>query len=737
MKKAKKTTKKKPPAKKKVASAKASASKASRVSRGPKKKSVKAGSLRKSEKGGQPVHTTGASEIAKTSAATLSPLERAKQALGSQTALVHKVEAKPVYKPKSSAPPLKPVERPKAHKVIQIKAPQKSKKPERAPLTPSVSPADPDLPAEAAKPQEMKTLVIQAPILVKSLAAKLVVKPGELIGRFIKAGVFANINQSVNFDTASVVAKEYGYILEKPQEKIEAASKEAVKAKDTKHWKSRPPIVTFMGHVDHGKTSLLDAIRKTKVVHQEAGGITQHIGAYEVFLDRGAVTFLDTPGHEAFTAMRARGAQVTDVVVLVIAADDSIKPQTLEAIDHARAADATIVVAINKIDLPNANIDRVKKDLSDHGLTPEDWGGKTVTTNVSAKTGEGIDKLLEMLLLEAEMLELRADHESSPKGVVIEAKLTPGAGPVATALIQEGTLRVGDVIRCGKTYGRLRSMVNDRGQRIREASPAMPVEIAGLSGVPQAGDPFYRVASEAEAREILEAEHRENIEKGDHHAHITLEEVYSEVHAGHIKALKLIIKSDVQGSVEALRKTLMQIQANVIKLQIIHTGTGNVTKSDVMLAAASNAIVIGFHVGITPDAAGTIKQEEVDVRLYQIIYEVRTAIERAMSGLLPPKIVENFVGSAEIRQLFKISKFGLIAGSMVTKGKIVRNAPCRVIRNGQKIFEGKISGLKRFKDDAREVQEGFECGINIGNFKDLAEGDKIEVYEVESKQDTL
>jgi len=574
---------------------------------------------------------------------------------------------------------------------------------------------------------------LRAPISVKDLSEKLQARPTDLIAKLIKMGIFANINQSVSYETAAKLAADCGFVPERVED-LQAAveSTHAATKHDQKNLISRPPIVTMMGHVDHGKTSLLDAIRKTKVAAGEAGGITQHIGAYEVFLEKGAVTFLDTPGHEAFTEMRSRGAKATDIVVLVVAADDGIMPQTEEAIDHAKAAEATIVVAINKIDLPGANIEKVKKELSQHNLLPEDWGGKTITVGVSAKTGAGIDQLLEMLLLESEVLELKANPAAPADGVVIEAKLSKGSGPVATVLIQDGTLRIGDTVVCGDFYGKVRAMINDRGQRVREALPSMPVEIAGLSGVPRAGDRFYTVDSEVKARDIIEQKKRSAQEGA--RAHITLEDAYSEITAGKSSALKLIIKSDVQGSIEALRGTLMQIPTTEVKLQIIHTGIGSITKSDVMLAAASNAIVIGFHVNLEPDADAAMKLEQVDVRLYEIIYEVKSAIEKAVNGMLTPETKEVAIGSAEVRQLFKTSKFGMIAGSMVLKGKMVRNFACRVIRAGKKVHEGKIAGLKRFKDDVREVQEGFECGIIVSNFKEYAEGDRVEVYEIQTKE---
>jgi translation initiation factor IF-2 len=615
--------------------------------------------------------------------------------------------------------------------------------PPRAPEVRRPAPPPPPRPAEARPvppppppPRaEPRVVEVRAPITVKDLAALYGAKPADLISRLIRLGVFANINQSVNFETAAKLAADFGLSVRKPEAAEGAPEPEIERParSSTAKLASRPPIVTFMGHVDHGKTSLLDAIRKTRVAAGEAGGITQHIGAYEVFLKKGAVTFLDTPGHEAFTEMRARGAKVTDIVVLVVAADDGVMPQTEEAIDHAQAADVPIVVAINKTDLPAANPDRVKKELAEHGLQPEDWGGKTITVNVSARTGKGIDQLLEMLLLEAELLELQAEPSAPADGIVIEAKLSKGSGPVATVLIQNGTLRIGDVVVCGEFMGRVRAMMNDRGERIREAPPAMPVEIAGLSGVPRAGEHFQAVESDQRARALTERRRLER-EAGARSAHVTLEDLYSQIQAGKLKSLKLVLKADVQGSIEAIRSTLAQIATRDVQLNIIHTGIGNVTKSDVMLAAASDAIVIGFHVDVAPDAQDAMKLEKVEVRLYEIIYEVKTAIEKAIGGLFTPEMKEVFLGAAEIRQVFKVSKIGIVAGSMVTKGKIVRNASCRLVRNGKTVHEGKISGLKRFKDDAREVAEGFECGISISNCKEYLPGDRIEVYEIQSKE---
>ena len=585
-----------------------------------------------------------------------------------------------------------------------------------------------------------KKIEIANSILVKDLALKLNTNASEIISKLIKLKVFASINQAVNFEIASKVALEYGVEVEKFKAETEAdtttkaRAEAALAPKDKARLVPRAPIVTFMGHVDHGKTSLLDAIRKTKVAAGEAGGITQHIGAYEVFLSKGAVTFMDTPGHEAFTAMRARGARVTDVVVLVVAADDGVMPQTVEAIDHAKAAGVPIVVAMNKIDLPSANPDRVKKGLMEHHLMTEDWGGKTIMVNVSAKTGAGIDELLEMLALESELLELKADPTVPATGVVVEAELSKGSGVLATVLVQDGTLRVGDTVIVGDSYGKLRAMINDRGQRVKEALPSMPVEILGLASVPKAGDRFYVVRDEKKAREIIE-EKEKNLRKNGYPdaSHVTLEHLLEDIKSGKVEELKLIIKSDVQGSVEALRSTLGKIPAKNARLNIIHTGVGEITESDVMLAAASNAVIIGFHIGIGVNAREIAVHEQVDVRFYEIIYEAKTAIEKAMEGLLEPESKEVFVGVAEVRQVFKVSKAGTIAGCSVQKGKIVRNFQCRVVRNGQKVHEGKIESLKRFKDDAREVLEGFECGIGVSNFDEILAADRIEVFEIQKK----
>ncbi len=598
----------------------------------------------------------------------------------------------------------------------------------------------PSAPTHAPEPKPAKKIQIAATVVVKSLSEQLSLNPSDIIARLIKLGIFANINQTIKFEAAAKLATELGFEVEKLKE-IEEVSQTAenVIVKDQSKMVMRAPIVTFMGHVDHGKTSLLDAIRQTKVAAGEAGGITQHIGAYEVFLPKGAVTFLDTPGHEAFTAMRARGAKATDVVVLVVAADDGVMPQTVEAIDHAKAANVPIIVAINKMDLPSANPDRVKKGLMEHGLMTEDWGGKTVMVGVSAKTGKGIDDLLEMLILESELLELKADPQAAATGVVVEAQLSKETGVLATVLVQDGTLRIGDFAVVGGTYCKVRAMINDRGVRVKEAPPSMPVEILGLERVPKAGDRFYVVKDEKKAKEIVDQmEDKRRAEGGRFAGHMSLEHLSEEVKSGKVSELKLIIKSDVQGSVEALRATLGKIQAKNVRINIIHSGTGDVSESDAMLAAASDAVVIGFHVGIATAAKDFAEREQVDVRFYEIIYEVKTAIEKAMEGLLEPELKEMFVGVAEVRQVFKVSKAaGAIAGCSVSKGKIVRNFQCRVTRAGAKVHEGKVISLKRFKDDAREVLEGFECGIGVSNFDDILPGDRIEVFEIQKKERKL
>ena len=579
----------------------------------------------------------------------------------------------------------------------------------------------------------LKTLELDFPVNVKRLSIKIGVKPSEIISLLMKKNIYANINQNLEEDVSNEVARNYGYEIKKVktlEEELIKESEEEVKSKA--NLATRFPVVTFMGHVDHGKTSLLDYIRKTKVAAKEKGGITQHMGAYKVILDKGSVTFLDTPGHEAFTAMRARGANATDIVVLVVAADDGVMPQTKEAIDHARAANAPIVVAINKCDLQNISIDKVKRQLAEQGLAPEDWGGKTIMVSVSAKTGSGIDNLLEMLLLEAELLELKASPNIRARGVVIEGRRTAGQGIVATLLIKNGTLRVGDTILTGLYYGKIKAMMDDRGRRITEAPPSTPVGVLGLSGVPLAGDEFFVVKDEKKAKTLSllkqEEKRTSSLRKSQR---ISLEHLYEQIKEGSIKELKIIFKADMQGSLEALQKSFENLGSQEVKLKMVHTGIGNINEGDIMLAVVTNAIVIGFNVKIEPKAEEIAKKEDIDVKLYDIIYNAIDNIVAAIEGLLEPVIKEVFQGRARVQEVFKVSKIGFIAGSIVMKGTIVRSNPVRLIRGNAEIYRGKIRSLKRFKDDVKDVGEGVECGIALEGYDDVKKGDFIESFVVE------
>ena len=623
----------------------------------------------------------------------------------------------------------------KLPEVKEVKKPAPAPKP-AVPVAPTPPPPVPapaaPVPVAPAAPEKKEPvkLTVKIPIMVKDLAAKLNAKPNDIIVKLMKRKIMVTINQAVDLDVANIIAVDYGYELERPPTPEEEMLK-SLEVEDKTKLVARAPVVTLMGHVDHGKTSLLDAIRKSSLTEKESGGITQHIGAYEVAIGKGHVTFLDTPGHEAFTAMRARGAQATDMVILVVAADDGVMPQTLEAIDHARAAGVPIVVALNKIDKPEADPDKVKKQLLQAGLMPEDWGGKTVTVGVSAKTGKGIDELLEMLLLESEMLELKADPTRTAKGVVIEGKLSKGGGPIATVLVQSGTLRPGDIVIAGPHIGKVRAMINDLGHRVNEAPPSKPVEILGLDGVPQAGDQFFVITDEKLAKDILARRQQEVKSKEMQPVkRITLEDLSQQVKEGKAKELKLIVKGDVQGSVEALVSSLKGLETQDIKLDIVHSGATSINDSDVMLAVASNAIIIGFRVELTPEAEAKAKLESVDVRLYRIIYEAIADVRSAMEGLLEPRVEEIFLGRAEVRQVFKVTKAGTIAGCFVVKGKITRGAICRLIRGKDKVYEGKIGSLKRFKDDVKEVAEGFECGIGLDKFDAINAGDAIDVFEL-------
>jgi len=572
-----------------------------------------------------------------------------------------------------------------------------------------------------------KLLRLGEAVTVKELADKMNARPAEVIRALMKLGVMATINAVIDLDKATKLAQSFGYSVEA----AEADSGEAfIDDEDSEdNLRPRAPVVTVMGHVDHGKTSLLDAIRVTNVTQSEAGGITQHIGAYAVSTTRGKVVFLDTPGHEAFTAMRARGAQATDIVVLVVAADDGVMPQTVEAITHARAANVPIVVAINKIDLPNANPDRIKQQLSDHGLVPEQWGGETIFVEVSAKRKQNIDELLEMLLLQAEILELHANPSRRGQGVVIEAELDKTRGPVATVLVQKGTVRIGDAFVVGTHYGRTRALLNDHGEKIIEAGPATPVEVIGVSGVPLAGDLFQVVADEKKARQIATLrQQRRREEHMQRTSRITLEDLYRQIKEGEVKELNLLIKADVQGSAQAVRDTLEKQSTSEVRVRVIQGAVGGITESDVMLASASNAIIIGFNVRPTPKASELAEREGVDVRLYTIIYDLIGDVRAALEGLLEPEVAEHIMGRAEVRETYHIPRIGVVAGCYVTEGTITRNAECRLLRDDVVVYQGRIASLRRFKEDVHEVSSGYECGMGLERFADIKRGDIIEPF---------
>ena len=580
---------------------------------------------------------------------------------------------------------------------------------------------------EKEEAEERKVLKVSEFTSVAELAESMGVSPSEVITKCLQMGLMVTINQRLDMETLSMVAEEFGYEVELMEEYEELGEEEVPEGE----LEPRPPVVTVMGHVDHGKTTLLDYIRKTNVVAGESGGITQHIGAYEVSVDGGKVTFLDTPGHEAFTAMRARGARVTDIVVLVVAADDGVQPQTVEAIDHARAAGVPIVVAINKVDLPTANPERVKRQLSEYGLIPEEWGGKTTMVEVSAKTGQGVDQLLETLVLMGEMLELKANPDCRARGVVVEAKLDKGRGPVATVLVQEGTLHVGDPFVVGLYSGRVRALLDERGNPKESAGPSTPVQVLGIDGVPQAGDTFAVTETEAEAREISRRRQQRHREQEYRRARrITLTDLGRRIEEGEVKELRLIVKGDVDGSVEALSDALMALEDEKVKVQMIRKGVGAISESDVLLASASDAVIVGFHVRPDQRARELASQEGVDVRTYNVIYEAVEDIKAAMSGLLPPERKEEILGTAEVRQTFRIPGVGVVAGCYVQSGLIRRGASVRVLRDNVVVYEGEIASLKRFKEDVREVQAGYECGVGIRDFQDVKVGDVLEVYQV-------
>lgn len=637
---------------------------------------------------------------------------------------IKKFEKKTVFKRR------KDKRRKKKERVVDIKAVRASFKKTMSSLDPAKRkryrrPGD-KTGISGAEIDDSKILKVTEFMTLSELAGLMDEKPAVLVAKCMELGMMATINQRLDMDTIGTLALEFGFGVEESR----LVGEEEIDVDDDSQMESRPSVVTIMGHVDHGKTSLLDYIRKSNIIAGESGGITQHIGAYEVDLPDGKITFLDTPGHQAFSSMRARGAHATDIVVLVVATDDAVMPQTVEAIDHARVAAVPIIVALNKIDLPTANVDKIKEQLAKHNLIPEEWGGKTTIVEISAKTGQGIDKLLEIILLQAGVMNLRANPNRKARGVIIEAYLDRGKGSVCTVLIQKGTLRVGDSFVTGVHYGRVRALLNERGTPVDEANPSTPVRILGSGGVPQAGDSFTVLDGESDAREVARKRLRLKRERDFRHLRrFTLTEVFDRIKEGQIKDLNLIIKGDVDGSVEALSDSLAAIQHPEVKVNVIHRSVGAISESDVLLAAASQAIVIGFHVRPESRAAELATREKVDIRLYKIIYEVIADIKAALEGLLTPEIVRVDIAEAEVRQLFKIPNLGFIAGSFVKTGNVKRGALAEVYRNDVQVGEGKIASLRRFKEDVKEVSAGYECGIGIELLTDLQEGDLIKVFE--------
>lgn len=632
---------------------------------------------------------------------------------------------------KKGAPPAKKKEQPRKNEIIEkrerafdpvYKGNKKRGGKERAPETKKT---------EITVPKAIKRIIkISESISVGELAKRLGIKANDLIKSLMKMGMMVTINHQLDYDTAVILASEYDYEVENVAVDLDEILESTVDAPET--LEKRSPVVTIMGHVDHGKTSLLDAIREANVIAGEAGGITQHIGAYDVELNGRKITFLDTPGHEAFTAMRARGAKVTDIVILVVAADDGVMPQTKEAINHSKAAGVPIIVAINKIDKPGAKPDRVKQELTDQGLVSSDWGGDVTMVEVSAKQRLNLDGLLEMILLQADLMELTANPNKLAKGTIVEGKLDKGRGPVATVLVQEGTLKTGDYCVVGIHSGRVRAMQNDRGEKVTEAGPSMPVELVGLSGVPDAGDIFVAMKDEKQAKEIatLRQIKQREVEFAKH-TKLSLDDLYKRIQSGEVKDLNVVVKGDVQGSVEAVSESLRKLSTEAVRLNVIHSAVGAVTETDVNLAAASNAIIIGFNVRPEVKAQGHAEREGVDIRLYSIIYDAVEDVKKAMEGLLDPTFKEKFLGRVEIRDVFSVPKVGNVAGCYVTDGKMVRNAQVRLLRDNVVVYEGKMSSLRRFKDDVKDVASGYECGIGLENYNDIKVGDIIEAFEME------
>ncbi|UCH22690.1 MAG: translation initiation factor IF-2 [Deltaproteobacteria bacterium] len=575
-----------------------------------------------------------------------------------------------------------------------------------------------------------RRIKIDDAIVLSDLAKRMGIKASEMIKTLMTMGVMATVNQTIDFDTAVLVAGEFDYDVERATFEEEAILQ--IEKDDPEKLIERPPVVTIMGHVDHGKTSLLDVIRKTKITDIEAGGITQHIGAYHVATDKGQIAFLDTPGHEAFTAMRARGAKLTDIVVLVVAADDGVMPQTLEAINHSRAAGVPIIVAVNKIDKSNADPERVYRELSEVGLTPEEWGGDTIFVKVSAKQNLGIDELLEMILLQSEVLELKANPNKSAKGYVVESKIDPGRGAVATVLVQEGTLRTGDPVVCGVHHGKIRALLNDRGVQVESAGPSIPVEVIGLSGVPMAGAELIALKDEKDAKQVSEYRiQKQRSKELAQTSRLSLEKLYEKMREGEVKDLNLIIKADVRGSIEALSDSLTKLSNEEVKINIVHSGAGTIAESDVSLAALSDAIIIGFNVRPTPKVQSLANEENVDMRFYSVIYDVIKDVKNAIAGMMASTFVERVLGRAEVREIFHVPRVGTIAGCYVTDGKIERSQPMRILRDGVVLYEGRNSSLRRYKDDVKEVMSGYECGVGIENYNDIKVGDMLESFYLE------
>ena len=587
-------------------------------------------------------------------------------------------------------------------------------------------------PKEQKQEEEIKSIVIPEVLTIKELADKMKVVPSVIVKKLFMQGKVVTVNQEIDYETAEEIALEFDVLCEKEEvvDVIEELLKE--EEEDEKKMKKRPPVVCVMGHVDHGKTSLLDAIRHTNVIGGEAGGITQHIGAYVVDVKGEKITFLDTPGHEAFTAMRMRGASSTDIAILVVAADDGVMPQTVEAINHAKAAGVEIIVAVNKIDKPSANIERVKQEMTEYELIPEDWGGSTIFVPVSAKTGEGLEDLMEMIVLTAEVMELKANPNRRARGLVLEAQLDKGRGPVSTVLVQKGTLRVGDAIAAGSAHGKVRAMMDDKGRRVKEAGPSVPVEILGLNDVPNAGEVFVGCANDKEARNFAETFISQSKVKllEETKSKLSLDDLFNQIQEGNLKELNIVVKADVQGSVEAIKQSLLKLSNDEVVVKIIHGGVGAVNESDVSLASASNAIIIGFNVRPDATAKETADREGVDIRLYRVIYNAIEDVEAAMKGLLDPVFEEKVLGHAEVRQLFKASGVGTIAGSYVLDGTFERDCSVRITRDGIVVFEGALASLKRFKDDVKEVRAGYECGFVFANFNDVKEGDLVEAFKM-------